>query len=44
MAVRAAFEKNNEIGCFAKLTNTYCMVAIGGAENFYRWARTGGNT
>lgn len=36
MAVRAAFEKNNEIGCFAKLTNTYCLVAIGGAENFYR--------
>ncbi|KAK7945424.1 hypothetical protein WMY93_001152 [Mugilogobius chulae] len=35
MAVRAAFEKNNEIGCFAKLTNTYCLVAIGGAETFY---------
>ncbi len=37
MAVRACFEKNNEIGCFAKLTNTYCLVAIGGSENFYRW-------
>lgn len=36
MAVRASFEKNNEIGCFAKLTNTYCLVAIGGSENFYR--------
>ncbi|KAE8298924.1 Eukaryotic translation initiation factor 6 [Larimichthys crocea] len=35
MAVRAAREKNNEIGCFAKLTNTYCLVAIGGSENFY---------
>uniref|UniRef100_A0A672MNG7 Eukaryotic translation initiation factor 6 n=1 Tax=Sinocyclocheilus grahami TaxID=75366 RepID=A0A672MNG7_SINGR len=35
MAVRASFEKNNEIGCFAKLTNTYCLVAIGGSENFY---------
>ncbi|XP_077360094.1 eukaryotic translation initiation factor 6 [Festucalex cinctus] len=35
MAVRACFEKSNEIGCFAKLTNTYCLVAIGGAENFY---------
>uniref|UniRef100_A0A8D0AWZ5 Eukaryotic translation initiation factor 6 n=1 Tax=Sander lucioperca TaxID=283035 RepID=A0A8D0AWZ5_SANLU len=35
MAVRAAFEKNNEIGCFAKLTNTYCLVAVGGSENFY---------
>ncbi|XP_072269800.1 eukaryotic translation initiation factor 6 [Pyxicephalus adspersus] len=36
MAVRASFENNNEIGCFAKLTNTYCLVAIGGSENFYR--------
>ncbi|CAJ0960293.1 unnamed protein product [Ranitomeya imitator] len=35
MAVRASFENNNEIGCFAKLTNTYCLVAIGGSENFY---------
>ncbi|XP_034021801.1 eukaryotic translation initiation factor 6 [Thalassophryne amazonica] len=35
MAVRAAFEKNNEIGCFAKLSNTYCLVAVGGSENFY---------
>lgn len=35
MAVRAQFENNNEIGVFAKLTNKYCLVAIGGAENFY---------
>lgn len=35
MAVRAQFEGNNEIGVFAKLTNAYCLVAIGGAENFY---------
>lgn len=35
MAVRASFENNCEIGCFAKLTNTYCLVAIGGSENFY---------
>lgn len=35
MAVRASFENNNEIGCFAKLTNAYCLVAIGGSENFY---------
>ncbi|KAG2461735.1 IF6 factor, partial [Polypterus senegalus] len=35
MATRASFENNNEIGCFAKLTNTYCLVAIGGSENFY---------
>lgn len=26
---------SNEIGVFAQLTNAYCLVAIGGAENFY---------
>uniref|UniRef100_A0A914UMK6 Eukaryotic translation initiation factor 6 n=1 Tax=Plectus sambesii TaxID=2011161 RepID=A0A914UMK6_9BILA len=35
MAVRCQFEANNEIGVFAKLTNTYCLVGIGGSENFY---------
>jgi len=35
MAVRAQFEGNNEIGVFSKLTNTYCLVGIGGSENFY---------
>jgi len=35
MAVRAQFEKNNDVGVFAKLTNKYCLVAIGGSENFY---------
>ncbi|KAI8759607.1 eukaryotic translation initiation factor 6 [Biomphalaria glabrata] len=35
MAIRAQFEGNNEIGVFAKLTNSYCLVAIGGSENFY---------
>ncbi|KAF9901801.1 Eukaryotic translation initiation factor 6 [Linnemannia zychae] len=29
------FENNNEIGVFAMLTNSYCLVAIGGSENFY---------
>ncbi len=38
MAVRAQFENSNEIGVFAKLTNAYCLVAIGGTENFYRFA------
>ena len=37
MAIRAQFEGNNEIGVFAKLTNAYCLVAIGGSENFYRY-------
>lgn len=35
MANRVQFEGNNEIGVFSKLTNAYCMVAIGGSENFY---------
>ncbi|KAK3754069.1 hypothetical protein RRG08_024147 [Elysia crispata] len=35
MAIRAQFEGNNEIGVFSKLTNNYCLVAIGGSENFY---------
>ena len=35
MAFRMQFEGSNEIGVFAKLTNTYCLVAIGGSENFY---------
>ncbi|GJJ75312.1 translation initiation factor 6 [Entomortierella parvispora] len=35
MAVRAQFENNNEIGVFAMLTNSYCLVANGGSENFY---------
>lgn len=36
MAVRAQFENSNEIGVFARLTNSYCLVALGGSENFYR--------
>uniref|UniRef100_A0A0A9YU28 Eukaryotic translation initiation factor 6 n=1 Tax=Lygus hesperus TaxID=30085 RepID=A0A0A9YU28_LYGHE len=35
MATRVQFENNNEIGVFSKLTNAYCLVAIGGSENFY---------
>ncbi|XP_059471725.1 eukaryotic translation initiation factor 6 [Neocloeon triangulifer] len=35
MAVRVQFENNNEIGVFSKLTNAYCLVGIGGSENFY---------
>jgi len=35
MAVRTQFENNNEVGVFSKLTNAYCLVAIGGSENFY---------
>lgn len=35
MAVRALFESSSDIGVFAKLTNTYCLVGIGASENFY---------
>ena len=35
MATRCNFENTNDIGCFARLTSTYCLVASGGAENFY---------
>jgi len=34
MAVRAQFENSSEIGVFSKLTNKYCLVAYGGADNF----------
>ena len=35
MAFRVQFEGNNEIGVFSKLTNKYCLIAIGGSEHFY---------
>lgn len=35
MAIRCQFENSGEIGVFAKLTNTYCLTAIGGSEAFY---------
>ena len=38
--VRTSFENNNEIGVFSKLTNSYCLVAIGGSANFYRYVRS----
>lgn len=37
MANRAQFESSNDIGVFARLTNAYCIVALGGAENFYSY-------
>lgn len=35
MAMRCQFENSNEVGVFSTLTNSYCLVAIGGSENFY---------
>ncbi|ELR16172.1 Hypothetical protein ACA1_178210 [Acanthamoeba castellanii str. Neff] len=34
MAVRSQFENSSEVGVFARLTNTYCLVAYGGSDNF----------
>jgi translation initiation factor 6 len=34
MATRLQFENSNEVGCFATLTNSYCLVAQGSSENF----------
>jgi len=35
MALRTHYEGSNEVGVFSKLTNSYCLVGIGGSENFY---------
>merc|ERR1719336_1614639 len=35
MAVRAQFESSSEVGVFSRLTNSYCLTAMGGSENFY---------
>lgn len=34
MAMRLKYENSNDIGVFAKLTNAYCLTAIGSSENF----------
>jgi len=35
MAVRLQYENSSDIGVFSKLTNSYCLTAIGGSTNFY---------
>lgn len=35
MATRCQFEGSNEIGVFSRLTNSYCLVCVGGSESFY---------
>ncbi|GJY60512.1 eukaryotic translation initiation factor 6-2-like protein [Tanacetum coccineum] len=34
-SMRHMFENLCEIGVFSKLTNAYCLVAIGGSDNIY---------
>ncbi|CDO55958.1 similar to Saccharomyces cerevisiae YPR016C TIF6 Eukaryotic translation initiation factor 6 [Geotrichum candidum] len=35
MSIRTQFENSNEVGVFSKLTNSYCLVTVGGSQNFY---------
>lgn len=35
MATRTQYENSNEVGVFAKLTNAYALVSLGGSQNFY---------
>jgi len=35
MAIRCRFESSCDIGAYAKLTNAYSLVGVGGSENFY---------
>lgn len=35
MAIRTQFEGHNDIGVFTRLTNSYCLVSLGGSEGFY---------
>jgi len=35
MTTRAQFGNSTEVGVFAKLTNAYCLVAMGGSQAFY---------
>lgn len=35
MALRCQFENSNDVGVFALLTNSYCLVAIGASVSFY---------
>lgn len=35
MSVRAQFDNSNEVGVFAKLTNSFALIGISGSQNFY---------
>jgi translation initiation factor 6 len=35
MALRTRYESSDDVGCFAKLTNAYCLCAPGASQNFY---------
>jgi translation initiation factor 6 len=35
MAFRVKYENSSEVGVFSRLTNGYCLAALGGSANFY---------
>eukprot|EP01006_Ploeotia_vitrea_P015364 TRINITY_DN43763_c0_g1_i1.p1 TRINITY_DN43763_c0_g1~~TRINITY_DN43763_c0_g1_i1.p1 ORF type:complete len:250 (-),score=20.58 TRINITY_DN43763_c0_g1_i1:214-963(-) len=35
MALRTRFEGSDDVGVFAKITNSYCLIGIGSSSNFY---------
>jgi len=35
MSIRTRFESSCDIGAYAKLTNAYSLIGLGGSENFY---------
>ena len=35
MTLRTRFESSDDVGCFARLTNAYCLCAPGASQNFY---------
>ena len=35
MAQRVQYESSSDVGVFARLTNSYCLTAMGGSQNFF---------
>lgn len=35
MAQRVQYESSSDVGVFATLTNSYCLTAMGGSQNFF---------
>lgn len=35
MVIKTRYQSSSEIGVFSLLTNSYCLVGLGGCENFY---------
>ena len=37
MAIRCRYQSSNDVGVYAKLTNSYCLIGQGASENFYSY-------